>query len=56
MIDRFKLHAKGGDSGSGCYSVRRSRCDRRGRPDGMHFSYFIIYRIILHLLRVDINL
>ncbi|GAV74490.1 GTP1_OBG domain-containing protein [Cephalotus follicularis] len=34
MRDRFTLYAKGGDGGSGCYSFRRSRHDRHGRPDG----------------------
>lgn len=34
MIDRFRLWAKGGDGGSGCFSLRRSRQDRHGRPDG----------------------
>lgn len=34
MIDRFRLAAKGGDGGNGCSSFRRSRHDRRGRPDG----------------------
>lgn len=34
MIDRCSLRAKGGDGGNGCYSFRRSRHDRRGRPDG----------------------
>ncbi|KAL0383290.1 UNVERIFIED_CONTAM: putative GTP-binding protein OBGM, mitochondrial [Sesamum calycinum] len=33
MIDRFRLWAKGGDGGNGCSSFRRSRHDRRGRPD-----------------------
>ncbi|XP_077233840.1 GTP-binding protein Obg/CgtA [Tasmannia lanceolata] len=34
MVDRFKLWAKGGDGGNGCCSLRRSRQDRRGKPDG----------------------
>ncbi|GAB4824398.1 hypothetical protein Ancab_007285 [Ancistrocladus abbreviatus] len=34
MIDRFRLHVKGGDGGNGCSSFRRSRHDRRGRADG----------------------
>ncbi|KAK1394544.1 putative GTP-binding protein OBGM, mitochondrial [Heracleum sosnowskyi] len=34
MIDRFRLSAKGGDGGNGCYSIRRSRADRRGKADG----------------------
>ncbi|KAL2480883.1 putative GTP-binding protein OBGM [Abeliophyllum distichum] len=34
MIDRFRVRAKGGDGGNGCCSFRRSRHDRRGRPDG----------------------
>lgn len=34
MIDRFRLWAKGGDGGNGCTSFRRSRHDRRGKPDG----------------------
>ncbi|KAL8144235.1 hypothetical protein V2J09_017267, partial [Rumex salicifolius] len=34
MIDRFRFHVKGGDGGSGCSSVRRSRTDRFGKPDG----------------------
>ncbi|XP_070056052.1 putative GTP-binding protein OBGM, mitochondrial [Nicotiana tabacum] len=33
MIDRFRIWAKGGDGGSGCTSIRRSRHDRRGTPD-----------------------
>ncbi|OVA05913.1 GTP binding domain [Macleaya cordata] len=34
MIDRFRLWAKGGDGGNGCCSFRRSRHERRGKPDG----------------------
>lgn len=34
MIDRFRLCAKGGDGGNGCFSYRRSRHERRGKPDG----------------------
>lgn len=34
MVDRFRLSAKGGDGGNGCYSIRRSRHDRRGKADG----------------------
>lgn len=39
MIDRFRLWAKGGDGGNGCASFRKSRHDRRGRPDGMFIFY-----------------
>ncbi|KAI3981215.1 hypothetical protein MKX01_041354 [Papaver californicum] len=34
MIDRFRLWAKGGDGGNGYCSVRRSRAERQGTPDG----------------------
>ncbi|KAG0474249.1 hypothetical protein HPP92_013935 [Vanilla planifolia] len=34
MIDRFRLWAKGGDGGNGCWSYQRSRKDRHGIPDG----------------------
>lgn len=34
MRDRFNLYAKGGDGGNGSTSFRRSRHDRRGKPDG----------------------
>ncbi|XP_010253176.1 PREDICTED: probable GTP-binding protein OBGM, mitochondrial isoform X2 [Nelumbo nucifera] len=34
MIDRFRLWAKGGTGGNGCYSFHRSRHDRHGKPDG----------------------
>ncbi|KAI9194140.1 hypothetical protein LWI28_003447 [Acer negundo] len=34
MKDRFTLYCKAGDGGSGCSSIRRSRSDRRGKPDG----------------------
>lgn len=34
IIDRFRLHVKGGDGGNGCLSFRRSRHDRHGKPDG----------------------
>ncbi|XP_026427771.1 probable GTP-binding protein OBGM, mitochondrial isoform X2 [Papaver somniferum] len=34
MIDKFRLWAKGGDGGNGCCSVRRSRSERQGTPDG----------------------
>ncbi|KAL6907960.1 hypothetical protein ACP4OV_002130 [Aristida adscensionis] len=34
MVDRFRLRARGGDGGNGCVSIRRSRSDRQGRPDG----------------------
>lgn len=40
MIDRFRLWAKGGDGGSGCFSLRRSRQDRHGRPDGGLLSLY----------------
>lgn len=48
MIDRFKLHAKGGNGGSGCSSIRRSVHDRRGRPDG-GFSIIVKYLYDHHL-------
>ncbi|KAH7672744.1 P-loop containing nucleoside triphosphate hydrolase protein [Dioscorea alata] len=34
MRDKFRLWAKGGEGGNGCWSLRRSRTDRRGKPDG----------------------
>ncbi|KAJ3680794.1 hypothetical protein LUZ60_015283 [Juncus effusus] len=34
MIDRFNLWAKGGEGGNGCCSLRRTRTDRFGKPDG----------------------
>ncbi|KAM7262108.1 hypothetical protein ACFE04_021185 [Oxalis oulophora] len=34
MRDRFTLYAKGGDGGGGCMSYRKSRHEKRGRPDG----------------------
>ncbi|KAF3332680.1 putative GTP-binding protein OBGM [Carex littledalei] len=34
MIDRFRVWAKGGEGGNGCCSFRRTRTDRRGKPDG----------------------
>ncbi|KAF5744608.1 GTP-binding protein Obg/CgtA putative isoform 2 [Tripterygium wilfordii] len=34
MRDKFTLYARGGDGGNGCYSMRRSRHDRCGKPDG----------------------
>ncbi|RLN30062.1 putative GTP-binding protein OBGM, mitochondrial [Panicum miliaceum] len=34
MVDKFRMRAKGGDDGNGCISLRRSRSDRQGRPDG----------------------
>ncbi|KAF3492644.1 hypothetical protein DY000_02052055 [Brassica cretica] len=34
MRDRFTLYARGGEGGSGCSSLRRSRTDRFGKPDG----------------------
>ena len=34
MRDSYTLYAKGGDGGNGCTSFRRSRHDRRGKPDG----------------------
>ncbi|KAF8030881.1 hypothetical protein BT93_D0161 [Corymbia citriodora subsp. variegata] len=34
MRDRINLFAKGGDGGNGCFSIRRSRRDSRGHPDG----------------------
>ncbi|KMT09486.1 hypothetical protein BVRB_6g129560 [Beta vulgaris subsp. vulgaris] len=34
MIDRFRLHVKGGEGGSGNGSLHRSRTDRYGKPDG----------------------
>lgn len=52
MRDRFPLHAKGGDGGNGCSSFRRSRHDRRGRPDGM----FIRSSFITGLSMIDVIL
>ncbi|ERN09743.1 probable GTP-binding protein OBGM, mitochondrial isoform X1 [Amborella trichopoda] len=34
MVDRSTLWVKGGEGGKGCWSYRRSRHDRRGKPDG----------------------
>ena len=34
MVDRIRIWARGGEGGSGCWSVRRSRTDRHGKPDG----------------------
>ena len=34
MRDRFTLYARGGEGGSGCSSLRRSRTDRFGKPNG----------------------
>jgi GTPase involved in cell partitioning and DNA repair len=34
MIDRFRVWTKGGEGGNGCCSFRRTRTDRRGKPDG----------------------
>lgn len=34
MVDKFRMRAKGGDGGNGCVSLRRSRSNRQGRPDG----------------------
>lgn len=34
MRDRFTLYTKGGGGGHGSTSIRRSRSDRRGKPDG----------------------
>lgn len=60
MIDRFRLSAKGGDGGTGCYSIRRSRHDRRGKADGgfLLFSYmhiFIIIEVVFLQNFVDLN-
>ena len=49
MIDRFRLHVKGGDGGSGCGSARRSRQDRYGKPDG-GCSYSKLYSLSAQLL------
>lgn len=50
MIDRFRLWAKGGDGGNGCSSFRRSRQDRRGRPDGMFVFAVILDLTVLRFL------
>ncbi|ONK76922.1 uncharacterized protein A4U43_C02F1280 [Asparagus officinalis] len=34
MRDRVRIWAKGGDGGTGCWSYRRTRTDRYGKPDG----------------------
>ncbi|KAH7293415.1 hypothetical protein KP509_28G025000 [Ceratopteris richardii] len=34
MIDRRRVHVKGGDGGDGCTSFRKSRHDRHGEADG----------------------
>lgn len=52
MRDRIKLFAKGGDGGSGCFSIRRSRRDSRGQPDGIspfHVMSIIVIVIPCHV-------
>lgn len=52
MRDRIKLFAKGGDGGNGCSSIRRSRRDSRGHPDGMspfHRMSIIVVVIPCHV-------
>ncbi|KAL2898991.1 putative GTP-binding protein OBGM mitochondrial [Bienertia sinuspersici] len=44
MIDRFRLHVKGGEGGSGNGSLHRSRSDRYGKPDGGFYSNLITER------------
>ncbi|CAD6273372.1 unnamed protein product [Miscanthus lutarioriparius] len=34
MVDKFRMRAKGGDGGNGCVSLRRSRSNLHGMPDG----------------------
>jgi hypothetical protein len=34
MVDRFRLHVRGGEGGSGCTSFRKSRHSRHGVADG----------------------
>lgn len=55
MRDRFTLHAKGGDGGNGCSSFRRSRHDRRGRPDGMFIrsSFITVLSMIDAILKAN---
>lgn len=46
MIDKFKIFAKGGDGGNGCFSLRRGLRDRRGSPDGVLCFRFITYSFL----------
>jgi GTPase involved in cell partitioning and DNA repair len=34
MIDKFKIHVRGGDGGAGCNSFRKSIQARHGSADG----------------------
>lgn len=34
MVDRFRLHVRGGAGGTGCTSFRKSRHSRHGVADG----------------------
>jgi GTP-binding protein len=40
MIDKVKIFAKAGDGGHGCTSLRRSRHESKGVPDGA-CSFFL---------------
>jgi GTPase involved in cell partitioning and DNA repair len=42
MVDSFRLRAKGGDGGDGCVSIRRSRADRQGKPDGEWTTHVVV--------------
>lgn len=62
MIDRFRLHVKGGEGGSGNGSLHRSRTDRYGKPDGGCYtnwnSEFVVIVLsddhgIIYLILVD---
>lgn len=52
MADRFRLHVKGGDSGSGNGSLWRSWTDRYGKPDGGFDSNLISEWLVISLLMV----
>ena len=42
MVDKFRMRAKGGDGGNGCVSLRRSRSNRQGMPDGERPHPFVL--------------
>jgi hypothetical protein len=57
MVDRFRLHVRGGEGGSGCTSFRKSRHSRHGVADGTELCILhviLLLPVLSQSLRISI--
>jgi hypothetical protein len=50
MVDKFRMRAKGGDGGNGCVSLRRSRSNLHGMPDGERPLPFVLPLLVFVII------